>query len=201
MLDRGYWTFGSFNQESKLNEPALDAWGRVLEAIPNSRLRIVGVTNDIVEERIRKCFSERGVTEDRLDLVGRIPIDAYLASYREVDIALDSFPYNGATTTCDALLMGVPVATVAGARAIARGGVSLLSTIGLSDWIADSPQDLASLLQRQTRDPARLALLRAELPRKMRTSALMDGARFARNLETIFRAAWQRACGESGNPA
>jgi predicted O-linked N-acetylglucosamine transferase (SPINDLY family) len=97
--------------------------------------------------------------------------------------------------------MGVPVAAVAGARAIARGGVSLLRTIGLSDWIADSPDDLAGLLQRHTRDPAGLAQLRAELPRKMRTSALMDGARFARNLESIFRGAWERACAESGNRA
>ena len=201
MLDNGFWTFGSFNQDSKLNDQALDAWAQVLQAIPKSRMRVVGITSDIVEERIRKCFSERGIACDRLDLVGRIPIDAYLASYRDVDIALDSFPYNGATTTCDALLMGVPVATVTGARAIARGGVSLLSTIGLRDWIADSPDDLAGLLQRQTRDPAAVAQLRAELPRRMRASALMDGARFTQNIESIFREAWQRACAASASSA
>jgi predicted O-linked N-acetylglucosamine transferase (SPINDLY family) len=199
MLENGYWMFGSFNQESKLSDPVLEAWSRVLEAIPDSRLRIVGITCDVVEERIRTCFAQHGIASERVELVGRIPIDAYLASYRDVDIALDSFPYNGATTTCDALLMGVPVAAVAGTRAIARGGVSLMSTIGLSDWIADSPENLAGLLQRHTRDAARLAQLRAELPQKMRASALMDAAHFTRNLESIFREAWQRACAESGN--
>jgi protein O-GlcNAc transferase len=153
-------------------------------------LRVVGVTCDVVEERIRTCLA--GIASERIELVGRVPIDAYLACYRDVDIALDSFPYNGATTTCDALLMGVPVATVAGNRAIARGGVSLLSTLGLSDWIAERPDDLVEVLQRQTRDPARLAQLRTELPKRMRASALMDGARFTRNLESIFSSAWRR---------
>jgi predicted O-linked N-acetylglucosamine transferase (SPINDLY family) len=189
MLHKGYWTFGSFNQEQKLNSAVLQAWGRVLQALPGSRLLFVGITCDVVEERIRACFAESGIGAERFELIGRIPIDAYLATYRDVDIALDSFPYNGATTTCDALLMGVPVAAVAGTRAIARGGVSLLTTLGLSDWIAERPEDLAAVVTRQTRDPAALERLRAALPARMRASALMDGARFTRNLESIFRTA------------
>jgi predicted O-linked N-acetylglucosamine transferase (SPINDLY family) len=185
----GFWTFGSFNQESKLNTTTLDAWAHALAAIPNSRLRIVGVTCDIVEERIRQCFAATGISADRVELVGRIPIDAYFTSYRHVDIALDSFPYNGATTTCDALIMGVPVATVAGERAIARGGVSLLSTLGLSDWIAPSIAALPEMLRKQTENPERLAALRGSLRERMRASALMDGARFARNVEAAFRSA------------
>jgi predicted O-linked N-acetylglucosamine transferase (SPINDLY family) len=189
MRKNGYWKFGSFNQESKLNTATLDAWAGALAAIPNSRLRIIGVTCDIVEERIRRSFDAAGIAADRVELVGRIPIEAYFAAYGDVDIALDSFPYNGATTTCDALVMGVPVATVAGERAIARGGVSLLSTLGMSEWIASSPAELPELLRRNTENPDALSALRGSLRERMRASALMDGPRFARNIEAIFRRA------------
>ncbi|MGH8040530.1 MAG: tetratricopeptide repeat protein [Rudaea sp.] len=188
----GYWTFGSFNQESKLNEPTLLAWSGVLQAIPDSRLRIAGVTCDWVEERIRAAFSGRGISAQRVDILGRIPIDAYFAAYRDVDIALDTFPYNGATTTCDALIMGVPVATVAGRRAIARSGVSLLTTAGLADWIAPDADGLVAMLQTHTADPRKMDALRHELPQRMRACPLMDGAAFANAVETIYAAAWKR---------
>jgi predicted O-linked N-acetylglucosamine transferase (SPINDLY family) len=185
-LRNGYWTFGSFNQESKLNEVALRAWAVILRVLPESRLRVVGVSCDMVEEKIRRIFSVHSVAAERVEIIGRIPIEEYFAAYSDVDVALDSFPYNGATTTCDALLMGVPVATVAGERAIARGGVSLLSTMGLGGWIAASPEALADTVSAHLRDPQRLAELRHELPGRMRASPLMDGATFARNVETIF---------------
>ena len=193
MLRNGHCTFGSFNQESKLNAVALDAWADVMSAIPNSRLRVIGISCDVVEDRIRCCLEARGIGPERLDVLGRVPIDAYFQCYREVDIALDSFPYNGATTTCDALLMGVPVATVAGARAIARGGASILTTAGLQDWIADSPAALPDLLRSRVADTAGLVRLRANLPERTRSSPLMDAARFARNVEAIYEAAWKRA--------
>jgi protein O-GlcNAc transferase len=186
-LRNGYWTFGSFNQESKLNDVALDAWCAALAAIPDSRLRVVGVSCDIVEQRIRRCFAKAKISETRLELVGRISIESYFEMYRDVDIALDSFPYNGATTTCDALIMGVPVASVAGNRAIARGGVSLLSTLGLIDWIAPTPSDLAEVLRKRVGDAQNIAALRSTLPGRMLGSALMDAPRFARALEEIFR--------------
>lgn len=191
---RGHWTFGSFNQATKLGTEVLNAWADVLAAIPDSRLRIVGVPNAMFEENALAIFAARGVAAERLDLIGRIPIEDYFSSYGEVDIALDSFPYNGATTTCDALLTGVPVATVAGSRSISRGGVSLLRAVGLDDWIAASRGGLVPLLLRQTRDPDALATLRAELPSRMRASPLMDGPRFARDLEAIYREAWVERC-------
>lgn len=192
-LANGHWTFGSFNQESKLNASALGAWAGILRTMPGSRLRVLGVTCDLVEEMIRGVFAGHGVDASRIDIVGRLPIDAYFSAYSYVDVALDTFPYNGATTTCDALLMGVPVAAVAGSRAIARGGVSLLTTMRLSDWIAASPDSLADMISAQLREPDRLAELRRELPARMRASALMDGAKFAKNLEGIFEQAWRRA--------
>jgi predicted O-linked N-acetylglucosamine transferase (SPINDLY family) len=193
-LSRGYWTFGSFNQASKLNPHLLRTWAKLLAAIPESRLRVVGAANDLFEANTRAIFANAGIATDRLELIGRVEIDAYFSTYADVDIALDAFPYNGATTTCDALLMGVPVATIAGDRAIARGGKSLLGVLGLDDWIAESHEALVPMLQRLTADPKHVATLRAELPQRMRTSPLMDGPRFARNVEAVFRDAWRKAC-------
>jgi len=193
-LRLGYWTFGSFNQAAKLNPDLLRHWAELVDAIPESRLRIVGVPNPSFAENIRAIFAERGIASDRLDLIGRIPIEDYFPTYRDVDIALDSFPYNGATTTCDALLMGVPVATVAGDRSISRGGVSLLSSVGLEQWIASSREDFVPMLMRRTQDPDDVAALRGALPEKMRSSALMDGTRFTRDIEKIYRSAWDAAC-------
>jgi predicted O-linked N-acetylglucosamine transferase (SPINDLY family) len=191
---RGYWTFGSFNQASKLNPHLLRTWAALLMAIPGSRLRIVGAANDLFEANTRAIFANAGIGAERLELIGRVEIDAYFSTYADVDIALDAFPYNGATTTCDALLMGVPVAAIAGDRAIARGGMSLLGVLGLDDWVAESHEALVPMLQRLTADPERLAALRAELPQRMRASPLMDGPRFARGVEAVFRDAWRKAC-------
>jgi predicted O-linked N-acetylglucosamine transferase (SPINDLY family) len=193
-LTKSYWTFGSLNQASKLNAASLQLWGKLLAAIPFSRLRFIGITDPLLVERIRASLANDGVTADRIDVLGRVPIESYFSCYRDIDIALDTFPYNGATTTCDAFLMGVPVATVAGNRAIARGGVSLLSTMGLQKWIAPSVDEFVSMLLEHTRDPARLAALRAELPARMHASPLMDGPTFTRNLEALYRNIWRQAC-------
>jgi predicted O-linked N-acetylglucosamine transferase (SPINDLY family) len=174
-LVNGYWTFGSFNQASKLNTMLLECWANLLCAVPDSRLRIMGIADDELQRKILDIFSAHEVTADRLDLIGRVPIESYFLNYHDVDIALDTFPYNGATTTCDALIMGVPVATVAGDRAIARGGVSILSTVGMHDWIAPSSSGLVDMLQQHLGDPTKLSILRQGLPEKMRASALMDG--------------------------
>ncbi len=133
MLHNGYCTFGSFNQAAKLNHNLLQIWARALAAIPHSRLRIVGITDDLHHQAILDTFATAGVSGERLEIVGRVTLEEYFSSYRDVDIALDSFPYNGATTTCDALIMGVPVATVAGERPIERGGASLLGNLGVCE--------------------------------------------------------------------
>ncbi|MET0232144.1 MAG: hypothetical protein ABW186_14515, partial [Rhodanobacteraceae bacterium] len=193
-LERGYWTFGSFNQTSKLNPPLLARWATLLAAIPASRLRIFGVTDELFETGTRSIFEAAGIARERLDFVGRLPIDRYFTTYADVDIALDSAPYNGATTTCDALLMGVPVVALAGARAISRSGVSLLSVIGLDEWIAPSDATFVATVERQLRDPGAIATLRATLPERMRACALMDGERFARDVESVYRNAWVERC-------
>ena len=195
-LKNGYWTFGSTNQIAKLNRRCLAIWARVLAAVQDSRLRILGVGDAWLEQRLLREFAGNGITADRLEFARRLPLAEYFNAYRGVDILLDSFPYNGGTTTCDALIMGVPVATFAGDRSIARGGVSLLSVAGLADWIAPDEDGLAELLIRKTADAGKLAALRAELPGRMRASPLMDGPRYARNLEALLREAWRRWCAQ-----
>ena len=192
MLKNGYLTLGSFNHEIKLNSSVIRAWVDLLRAVPKSRLRIIGVTSDVLEQRIRNACSLQGVSSERIEICGRVEIDRYFALYREVDIALDTFPFNGGTTTCDALIMGVPVVTVAGNRALARGGVSLLSNVGLTEWIADSPQTIVDVVKARMADPQGLAQLRAELPARMRASPLMDGPRFTRDLEALYLRAWEQ---------
>lgn len=190
----GFWTFGSFNQPSKLNELVLDAWSRLLFAVPGSRLRMLGLADRSLQTRIREWFQQRGIPADRLELQGRLPIAEYLAAHRQVDVALDTFPYNGGTTTCDALLMGVAVASVVGDRSVARGGVSLLENVGLPEWLAPSAAGLPECVLARIAEPQRLAELRRSLPGRMRQSPLMDAERFVRNVEQAMRSVWRRAC-------
>lgn len=186
-LTRGHWTFGSFNQVDKLNPPLLAAWARLLAAVPGSRLRIAGVSDPALVAELRAAFSSGGVDGERIQCVPRSNLGDYFAGYAEVDVALDSFPYTGGTTTCDALLAGVPVATVAGQRSLERSGVSLLHAVGLPDWIAPSLDALPDQVLGHLRDPAALARCRASLGARMRASPLMDGPAFTRDLEALYR--------------
>jgi predicted O-linked N-acetylglucosamine transferase (SPINDLY family) len=192
MLRNGFLTLGSFNHEIKLNEAVIRAWMELLQAVPDSRLRIFGVTTDILERRIRDVCRALDIAGERVEVCGRVEIERYFALYGEVDVALDTFPFNGGTTTCDALIMGVPTVAVAGARALARGGVSLLSNIGLTNWIADSPREIVDVVKAQIADPHALAQLRAELPARMLASPLMDAPRFTHSLEALYRSAWEQ---------
>jgi len=195
-LKNGYWTFGSTNQIAKLNPRCLAAWSRVLNAVRDSRLRIICVNDSWVEQRLLREFSRYGIAADRIEMTGRLTQQEYFANYRALDVLLDPIPCNGGTTTCDSLIMGVPVATVAGDRPVSRSGVSLLSTVGLEDWIAADEEALSGLLLRKTADVDGLSALRAALPARMRGSPLMDGPRYARHLESLLREAWRRWCAQ-----
>lgn len=191
-LINGYWTFGSFNNGRKLNEHALVAWAQILKALPESRLLIFGMHTAEGRHWVASRMLREGVDALRVEIFDRLPVDRYYASFSQVDVALDTFPYNGATTTCDALMMGVPVLTVSGRRALSRGGVSLLSTIGLSSWIADSEMELAKTAVNLLHDFTVIEQLRSALPIRMKESALMDTQRFCSNLERQYRWAWDQ---------
>jgi predicted O-linked N-acetylglucosamine transferase (SPINDLY family) len=135
------------------------------------------------------------VVADRVDLLPWLPDgNAHLALYDRIDIALDPFPYNGVTTTCEALWMGVPVVTLRGERHAGRIGASLLTHLGLTDMIADTVEGYVEIAVALAGDPARLNDLRRSLRPRMAASQLCDGPAFARKIETAFRTMWQNWC-------
>lgn len=165
--------------------------------MPRSRLTLknYAVGNASVAQRLQTFFAQHGVGSDRLQLLPGIPSPLeHLQCYHGVDIALDTFPYHGTTTTCEALWMGVPVVTLAGSRHVARVGVSLLSNVGLPELVADSVDDYVGKAATLARDLPRLAVLRSGLRDRMQRSPLMDGAQFARGIESAYRTMWRRWC-------
>jgi protein O-GlcNAc transferase len=189
--------FGSFNRVAKLSPQTLDLWAATLAAIPNSRLLIKdrAMEDSAIRDRIGKSFADRGIDPQRLELIGRHRGFAeHFQSYGQVDIALDTFPYHGTTTTCDALWMGVPIVTLAGKTHVARVGVSLLTNLGLGEWIAHSPDEYASIAAELARDTAGLAELRRTMRARMQASPLMDGPQFAHDVEAAYHDVWRRWC-------
>ena len=127
-----------------------------------------------------------------------MPSEQYFELHSQIDIALDPFPYGGGTTTCDALWMGVPVVSLAGNTAVGRGGLSILSNVDLPDLVARSEEGYVRLATELANDIPRLSHLRSTLRQRMEQSPLMDGRRFARNMEAAFRAIWREWCGSRG---
>ena len=189
-LEKGFVTFGSFQAQPKITDDVLRAWGRILASVPRSRLRLQNeaLGDAGVAEAMEARLASQGIDPARVDLRGAVPREQYLAAYAQVDLVLDTFPYPGGTTTCEALWMGVPTVTLAGETMIARQGASLLGAAGLGDWIAASPDAYMAQAVARAGDRARLASSRAHLREQVRVSPLFDAPRFARNLEEALRA-------------
>jgi predicted O-linked N-acetylglucosamine transferase (SPINDLY family) len=190
-------TFGSFNTLQKITPEVVDAWTRILIAVPGSRLLLkrAPFRNSAVANRYRQMFQKAGIESDRVLLQDQTPSPAdHLAQYSQIDVALDTFPYNGTTTTCEALWMGVPVICLAGNRHAGRVGASLLSRLGMADLIAGDFDDYVQVAVALANDPTRLAGLRTSLRSRMAASSLCDAAKFARSVEAAYRAMWQKWC-------
>jgi protein O-GlcNAc transferase len=186
-------TFGSFNNIAKVTTEMLQTWGRILQQTPNSRLvlKAAGLVSKGTCDHISRTLSEMGVDSARVTLSGPQPDHtAHLAAYNNIDIALDTFPYHGTTTTCDALWMGAPVITLAGQTHVSRVGVSLLTNIGLGDLIAHTNDQYVQLTIRLANDADRLATLRGTLRQQMKRSPLMDAKSFTRDVELAYRNLW-----------
>jgi predicted O-linked N-acetylglucosamine transferase (SPINDLY family) len=192
-LGRGFVTFGCLNQFAKATPLALQLWAMVLQALPGSRLVLQSVPGSHLEP-VRGLFQQSGIAADRLDFLPRTARAEYLERYGQIDIGLDPFPYNGHTTTFDALWMGVPVVTLEGRTAVGRGGVSILSNIGLPELIACTPEEYVQIAVGWGSDLSRLATLRSELRARMQSSALLDGPQFAADVDAAFRAMWRTWC-------
>jgi predicted O-linked N-acetylglucosamine transferase (SPINDLY family) len=196
----GTVTFGSFNNPAKVSAATFDAWATLLSRLPQARLLLMGRPFGDVATRalFLARLDERGVAAERVELAAYLPGRvAHLAVYHRGDIALDPFPYNGHTITCEALWMGVPVVTLRGDRHAGRVGASLLSQIGLTDLIANSVEEYVEIALALACNPGRLDELRRSLRPRMAASPLCDGRAFARKMEAAFRTMWQDWCAAS----
>jgi predicted O-linked N-acetylglucosamine transferase (SPINDLY family) len=189
-LASGHITFGSFNQAPKISDDTLDLWSRVLTAVPNSQLFIKAqaFSDKTVCHRFRERFQQRGIHPSRLTLSGFLKgAQEHLAAYDKVDIALDTFPYNGTTTTCEALWMGVPVITLVGDLHAARVGYTLLAAVGLDRFAATSVEDYVAIAAALSKDHKQLADLRSSLQKAVMRSPLCDPIRLTKGLEDGYR--------------
>jgi protein O-GlcNAc transferase len=187
-LKNGFFTFGCLNN---LSEGALRLWGRVLSTAEGSRM-LMHAPEGLARKRIIELL---GVDAARIDFVGYQPRMDYMASYSRIDLGLDSFPYCGHTTSLDSLWMGVPMVTLPGETAASRAGLSHLTNLGLTEFVAKDPEDFVRIAVGFAEDSPKLAEIRASLRQRMLDSVLTDRKRFARNLESVYRQMWKNYCG------
>ena len=187
------FTLGCLNNFCKITEPTLELWSMVLNALGTSRLIVLAPTG-ASRDRISRGLALRGIDPARIEFVEFLPREKYLAQYHRIDLCLDTIPYPGHTTTIDALWMGVPVVNLPGRNSIARGGISILRNVGLPELIARDAQDYVQIVKSLATDLPRLAALRASLRARTEESPLMNAPRFARNMESAYRAMWRTWC-------
>jgi protein O-GlcNAc transferase len=183
--ERGRMTFGSLNNVLKVHDGVVDVWARVLRSVPRSTITLLAPVGEARSATLGR-FEARGVAPDRVRFVEYQARRAYLETYRGIDVALDTFPYNGHTTSLDALWMGVPVVTLVGPTVVGRAGLSQAMNLGLPELVARDADRFVEVAVGLSADLEHLASLRAELRGRMERSPLMDAARFARNLEAAY---------------
>jgi predicted O-linked N-acetylglucosamine transferase (SPINDLY family) len=179
-------TFGSLNHSRKMNDVNLRLWARTMKQVDGSRI-IVKLESPEHRARARGVFENEGIGADRLEFVGWLARWEYLRCYDRIDIALDTLPYNGITTTCDALWMGTPVVSLVGNTIAGRAGLGLLSTVGLGELVATSEEQFMAIAAGLARDRARMAEFRKGLRQRIESSPVMDARRFAGNVEGAYQ--------------
>ncbi len=203
VVKNGYITFGCFNTLTKMTDAVVALWSEIIEAVQDSKLMLM--SHQLQDPRVIAATIERfrahGIDPTRLVIKGFAPRAEYLATYNEIDIALDPFPYCGGTTTVEALWMGVPVLTLAGEQFLARQGVGLLMNAGLSDWVAENPAHYRARAIAHSQDTERLSQLKQQLRNRILASPIFDAPRFAGHFETSLRALWRQHCAATNEAA
>jgi predicted O-linked N-acetylglucosamine transferase (SPINDLY family) len=185
----GFVTFGSFNNLAKVTPRVLEAWAAILQAVPTARLVIVGRTGSSVIADLHSL----GVAADRVEMIDRLPMADYLALHHRVDLLLDTFPYNGGTTTLLAAWMGVPFITLAGGSTTGRAGAGLLNALGLPHFVADDEAAYIAAASGAARDLDSLAAWRSDARARL-APHFNDGSVFTKQLEAAFRRMWEKWC-------
>ena len=187
-----YITFGSFNNLSKITSEVIDVWSKILNLIPKSHLILKCRKLKHNKDYYYELFKNKGIDKDRIQLYEHLPSTSdHLELYNSVDIGLDPFPYNGATTTCEALWMGVPVITLLGDRHVGRVGASILTNVGLKDFIARDIDSYINLAVKMSANTKKLKEIRMTLRRQMQELPLCDARSFADNVETAYKDMWR----------
>ena len=193
LLTNGFVTFGCFNNHAKTTAETMDVWAALLRRVDGARLFLKNrsLADPAVVETLVSRFAAHGIARERLILEGQSPLAAFLAAYHRVDIALDPFPFGGATTTAEALWMGVPLVTLRGERWVGRMSEAMLTMIGLEDLVAPDADAYVRTAAALANDTARLGRLHAGLRHMLETSPFCDGPRFTRALEAAYRGMWE----------
>jgi predicted O-linked N-acetylglucosamine transferase (SPINDLY family) len=192
-LERGHVTFGCFNNPAKITPRIVAVWASILRRVTGSRLllKYKGMDDPSVRGRLAEIFAAQGIELGRLEFLGSSPHPELLGEYRRIDIALDTFPYSGGLTTCEALWMGVPVITCPGETFASRHSLTYLSNLELTETIARDWDEYVDLAVALAGDLPRLGALRSGLRERMAASPLCDGKRFAANLMVVLRQVWR----------
>ena len=185
----GCITFGCLNNFAKVTDATLDLWGRVMAVVPNSRLILLTPLGS-ARTRVATALSKHAIAANRIQFIERLPRRDYLLMYHQIDIAVDTVPYTGHTTTLDALWMDTPVVTCTGTTAVSRGAASILHCVVLDELITHNPNDFVSATVALAKDAAWLKVLRSDLRTRFEQSQLMNGKSFARHMEQVYRDAW-----------
>lgn len=193
----GYITFGSFNNYVKVTHEVIEVWAKILNEVSTSKLILKSsqLADKDTRGRCIKLFKKYGVSKERLNLVSMLPNPAdHLSYYGEMDIALDPFPYNGTTTTCEALWMGVPTITLSGNVHASRVGESILTRVGLTSYVSRSKEDYVRLAKEKSAALDELRQYRQELREYMLNSSLCNHKEFAKQIEVSYQYMWDRYC-------
>ncbi|WP_315749706.1 MULTISPECIES: tetratricopeptide repeat protein [unclassified Bradyrhizobium] len=196
MLRNGHVTFGSFNRADKFSEPTLALWSKLMAATPGSMIVVKNhaMNDPLLRDGLIARFVAHGIAAERVRCVGKTSREEHLATFADIDIALDPFPQNGGISTWEALQMGVPVVTKLGSTPSARAGGAIVKAVGLDAWVADDDEgNLATTLKFCSR-PGELAALRAELPARVLNSAAGNGALYTQHVEQGYRTFWHDYC-------
>jgi predicted O-linked N-acetylglucosamine transferase (SPINDLY family) len=186
-------TFACLNNFCKISEGTLNLWAEIMHQVQGSRLVLLAPHGSHRQRTIDLLASE-GIEPGRIEFVAFLPRREFLRTFNRIDLGLDSFPYNGHTTSLDSFWMGVPVVTLVGQTAVSRAGWCMLSNLGLVDLAAESPERYVQKAVQLAQDPARLGELRSTLRQRVQQSPLMDGPRFARHIEAAYRQMWRKWC-------
>ena len=195
-LADGNVTFGSFNRLVKVSKITYRAWSKVLLAIPRSRLILKApeLSDPTIQKLVIENFVKEGAVAEQIILLGRTPWYEHMQAYNQVDIALDPFPHGGGVTAMEGLMMGVPVITLRWPTMTGRLSASIMTTLGLSDWIAESQAEYVELAIRKAKDLQSLSALRQQLRSLFSSSVIGDQSAYARAVEKEYRQLWQEWC-------